>query len=82
MNPGSSYGLGGHGRMRMNIATSRKLLELALNNLATALRKSLTGKFTRVTSSKFRGSEVRRFSPRPLRRQKRSEFCNLGTWNP
>ncbi len=40
MNPGSAYGLGGHGRMRMNIATSRKLLELALNNLATALRKT------------------------------------------
>jgi len=38
MNPGSSYGLGGDGRMRMNIATSRKLLELALTNLAKATR--------------------------------------------
>jgi cystathionine beta-lyase len=37
MNPGSSYGLGGAGRMRMNIATSRKTLELALTNLAKAL---------------------------------------------
>jgi len=40
MNPGSSYGLGGTNRMRMNIATSRKTLELALNNLAGALRKA------------------------------------------
>ena len=38
MNPGSSYGFGGAGHMRMNIATSRKTLELALNNLANALR--------------------------------------------
>lgn len=38
MNPGSSYGLNGHDHMRMNIATSRKLLELALGNLAKALR--------------------------------------------
>ena len=34
INPGSSYGLGGSGRMRMNIATSRKLVELALTNMA------------------------------------------------
>jgi cystathionine beta-lyase len=38
MNAGSSYGNGGANHMRMNIATSRKTLELALNNLATALR--------------------------------------------
>ncbi len=38
MNAGSSYGNGGDNHMRMNIATSRKTLELALNNLATALR--------------------------------------------
>jgi cystathionine beta-lyase len=38
MNGGSSYGYGGAGRMRMNIATSRKLVELALNNMATALK--------------------------------------------
>ena len=37
INPGSSYGLGGSGRMRMNIATSRKLVELALTNMAAAL---------------------------------------------
>jgi cystathionine beta-lyase len=38
MNAGSSYGYGGANHMRMNIATSRKTLELALNNLANALR--------------------------------------------
>src|SRR5262249_28487428 len=38
MNPGSSYGYGGAGHMRMNIATSRKTLELALNNIANALK--------------------------------------------
>ncbi|MGH9312720.1 MAG: MalY/PatB family protein [Vicinamibacterales bacterium] len=40
MNQGPSYGLGGAGHMRMNIATSRKLVELALTNLASALRKA------------------------------------------
>ena len=39
MNAGSNYGLGGAGRMRMNLATSRKTLELALNSLASALKK-------------------------------------------
>ena len=38
MNPGASYGAGGANHMRMNIATSRKTLEVALNNLANALR--------------------------------------------
>jgi cysteine-S-conjugate beta-lyase len=38
MNAGSSYGNGGANHMRMNIATSRKTLELALNNLASALK--------------------------------------------
>ena len=37
--PGSNYGLGGGGYMRMNIATSRKLVELALNNMASALNR-------------------------------------------
>lgn len=37
MNAGSTYGTGGEGHMRMNIATSRKLVELALNNIATAV---------------------------------------------
>ena len=37
MNPGSNYGYGGSGHMRMNIATSRKLVELALTNIAKAL---------------------------------------------
>jgi len=38
MNSGSNYGLGGQGRMRMNIGTSRKTLELALSNMAHALK--------------------------------------------
>jgi cystathionine beta-lyase len=38
MNPGSNYGFGGGGRMRMNLATSRKLVERALTNMANALR--------------------------------------------
>ena len=37
LNAGSRYGLGGADRMRMNIATSRQLVELALTNLANAL---------------------------------------------
>jgi cystathionine beta-lyase len=38
MNPGGGFGTGGQQRMRMNCATSRKMLELALGNLATALK--------------------------------------------
>src|SRR5262249_1972431 len=38
LNQGASYGAGGENHMRMNIATSRKTLEVALNNLANALR--------------------------------------------
>jgi len=37
LNPGSSYGTGGSGHMRMNVATSRKLLKIALDNIAEAL---------------------------------------------
>ena len=37
LNPGSDYGLGSAGRMRMNIATSRQLVEQALGNMAKAL---------------------------------------------
>ncbi len=40
MNPGTSYGLGGAGHMRMNIATSRKTLEVALSKVAGALDKA------------------------------------------
>jgi cysteine-S-conjugate beta-lyase len=40
MNAGSSYGDGGEGHMRMNVATSRKLVDLALQNLAGALRRA------------------------------------------
>jgi len=42
LNAGSTYGSGGQNHMRMNIATSRKTLELALSNLATALKKTDT----------------------------------------
>jgi cystathionine beta-lyase len=42
MNAGSSYGNGGANHMRMNIATSRKTLELALNNLSRALKGTST----------------------------------------
>ncbi len=38
INPGSNYGKGGGGHMRMNIATSRKQLELALGNVAAAVK--------------------------------------------
>ena len=37
LNAGSSYGLGSDGRMRMNIGTSRQLVERALGNMAKAL---------------------------------------------
>ena len=37
LNQGASYGLGGANHMRMNLATSRKLVERALNNIAKAL---------------------------------------------
>jgi cystathionine beta-lyase len=37
MNRGSSYGNGGAGHMRMNLATSRRLVERALENMASAL---------------------------------------------
>jgi len=40
LNAGQSYGKGSDHHMRMNVGTSRKTLELALNNLAGALTKS------------------------------------------
>ncbi|MGE0126107.1 MAG: MalY/PatB family protein [Vicinamibacterales bacterium] len=40
LNAGQSYGKGSDHFMRMNVATSRKTLELALNNLAGALNKT------------------------------------------
>ena len=40
INPGSNYGYGGAGRMRMNLATSRKLVELALTNMARTLKST------------------------------------------
>jgi cystathionine beta-lyase len=39
INAGSNYGKGGAGRMRMNIATSRRTLEVALKNIADAARR-------------------------------------------
>ena len=41
LNQGASYGKGGENHMRMNIGTSRKLVELALNNLAAACRNAV-----------------------------------------
>ena len=37
LNPGPRYGTGGAGRMRMNLASSRKIVELALSSMAEAL---------------------------------------------
>ena len=37
LNAGSSYGPGGENHMRMNVATSRQTLKLALDNMAAAL---------------------------------------------
>ena len=37
LNDGSRYGPGGGGHMRMNLATSRKRVELALNNITNAI---------------------------------------------
>jgi cystathionine beta-lyase len=42
LNQGASYGAGGANHMRMNIGTSRKLVETALNNLATACKSAGT----------------------------------------
>ena len=39
MNAGSNYGTGGAGHMRMNLGTSRKLIELAMDNMAAAMDK-------------------------------------------
>ena len=40
LNPGHTFGLGGANHMRMNIATSRKMLERALTNMASALSRT------------------------------------------
>jgi cysteine-S-conjugate beta-lyase len=40
LTPGNTFGFGGANHMRMNLATSRKMLERALTNLATALNKT------------------------------------------
>jgi cystathionine beta-lyase len=40
VNPGSSYGTGGAGHMRMNLATTHGLVERALENMASALARA------------------------------------------
>lgn len=40
LNDGYRYGLGGAGRMRMNLATSRRLVEKALSSIAAAARSA------------------------------------------
>jgi bifunctional pyridoxal-dependent enzyme with beta-cystathionase and maltose regulon repressor activities len=40
MNPTAWHGAGVENHMRMNIATSRKTLELALTNMANALKRA------------------------------------------
>lgn len=40
INAGTNYGQSGTGRMRMNLGTSRKTLELALTSIATALDRA------------------------------------------
>ena len=40
LNPGDSYGTGGADHMRMNLGTSRRLIERALDNMATALARA------------------------------------------
>jgi len=40
LNAGSSYGTGGAGHMRMNLATTRRLVERALGNMASALARA------------------------------------------
>lgn len=42
LNQGAGYGTGGANHMRMNIGTSRKLVETALNNMATACKSAGT----------------------------------------
>ncbi|MDP2325491.1 MAG: hypothetical protein Q8N51_15895, partial [Gammaproteobacteria bacterium] len=42
LNQGASYGTGGANHMRMNIGTSRKLVETALNSMATACKNAGT----------------------------------------
>jgi cystathionine beta-lyase len=39
LNSGTSYGTGGDGHMRMNLGTSRQLIQIALDNMASALSK-------------------------------------------
>ena len=40
LNPGPGYGTGGAGHMRMNLASSRKIVELALDKMASAVAEA------------------------------------------
>ncbi|MDE2981354.1 MAG: aminotransferase class I/II-fold pyridoxal phosphate-dependent enzyme [Gemmatimonadota bacterium] len=40
LNPGSNYGTGGEGYMRMNLASPRAIVERALNNMAAAVAEA------------------------------------------
>ena len=40
LNPGPGYGTGGSGHMRMNLASSRSVVETALNRMATAMAEA------------------------------------------
>ena len=40
LNPGSSYGSGGEGHMRMNVASARVVLKAALDAMAAAVRNA------------------------------------------
>ncbi len=40
LNPGSNYGTGGEGYMRMNLASPRAIVETALNNMAAAVAEA------------------------------------------
>ena len=42
LNQGAGYGTGGQNHMRMNIGTSRKLVETALDNIANACKSAGT----------------------------------------
>jgi cystathionine beta-lyase len=39
LNPGDMYGSGGAGHMRMNLATSRKMIATAIENMAEAIAR-------------------------------------------
>ena len=66
LNQGASYGKGGENHMRMNIGTSRKLVELALNNMASACKNSTSTSLNSCSEAVSVGSSNQ--EGRPLRR--------------